>query len=106
VLPALKQLLSPDGAILIQTPNAAAVSSRWKLLFGENPYELIRVDRTNPGHFREYTLKELTDYATDAGFQVSEADYCNYWQDTHPVFRWMENTVPSFRRGISILLDA
>ena len=39
---------------------------------GRNPYELIRPDGGNPGHFREYTLAELRDYARQAHFEVVE----------------------------------
>jgi SAM-dependent methyltransferase len=104
VLPELKKLLNPGGAILIQTPNAAALKSRWALLCGRNPYELIRVDRTNPGHFREYTLDELTSYATQTGFSVVSAEYCDYWPHPRPIVRKIESAVPAFRQGISLLI--
>jgi len=104
VLIELKKLLMPNGAILIQTPNAAKLISRWSLLRGRNPYELIREDKTNPGHFREYTLDELTWYATQTGFSVVAAEYCNYWSHPHPIVRKIESAVPSFRQGISLLI--
>src|SRR5205823_6516869 len=70
VLGFLKTLVADNGLVIIQTPNAAALSKRLKLLFGRNPYELIRVDTTNPGHFREYTSRELIRIAEGAGFEV------------------------------------
>jgi trans-aconitate methyltransferase len=104
VLNELKKLLSPAGAVLIQTPNAATLKSRWALLCGRNPYELIREEKTNPGHFREYTLDELTRYATQTGFKVERAEYCDYWRHPHPIVRTIESAVPSFRQGISLLI--
>lgn len=70
VLSFLKQLLKPGGVILLQTPNAAALKKRLKLLWGKNPYELIRTDRGNPGHFRELTLVDLRRYAKACGLEV------------------------------------
>jgi len=105
VLPELKKLLSPYGSILIQTPNAASLKSRWKLLMGRHPYEQIRIERSNPGHFREYTLGELVWYAEATGFRVRRAEYCNYWEQAHPVARWIENSVPPLRQGISMLIE-
>lgn len=105
VLRSLKALLAPGGAIFMQTPNAATLSARLALLRGRNPYHLIREQRTNPGHFREYTRDELVAYARGAGFSVRQAQYCSYW--VHPVapMRWLENAVPSFRRGLSLLIE-
>lgn len=72
VLSCLKRLLKPGGEILIQTPNAAALKKRLRLLSGKNPYELIREDRGNPGHFREYTVRDLKRYAKLTGFTVED----------------------------------
>lgn len=104
VLPALRNLLRPGGGLFIQTPNAATLKARWELLKGRNPYELIRESRTNPGHFREYTLDELISYAQQTGFSIESAEYCSYWRDDRPVFAWFENTVPTFRQGLSLLM--
>lgn len=105
VLRALRKILAPQGALFIQTPNAATLSSRMALLRGRNPYHLIREQRTNPGHFREYTRDELVTYAQSTGFDVLQASYCSYW--VHPIapIRWVENAIPSFRRGMSLLIQ-
>src|SRR5262249_11818133 len=70
VLRGLATLLKPNGFILLQTPNAVALPRRLKMLLGRNPYELIREDCTNPGHFGEYTADELCNYAASAGLAV------------------------------------
>jgi len=93
----------PGAGILIQTPNAASFPKRIRLLCGYNPFELIRVDRTNPGHLREYTMRELENYATDAGFKICFKEYCSYWWDDNPIMK-LVNLWPSMRAGITLLL--
>ena len=96
-------LKKESGAgILIQTPNAASFLKRIVLLAGINPYEKIRVDKANPGHFREYTMKELEQYGNEAGFKVSFREYCSYWSGNNPVKRTID-LIPSFREGITVL---
>jgi SAM-dependent methyltransferase len=70
VLDFVKTLLVDGGILLIQTPNAASLPKRIKLLLGRNPFEMIRMDAENPGHFREYTRKELSRLAAGLGFEV------------------------------------
>ena len=70
VLPAVGRLLAQNGVLILQTPNAASLPKRIKLLIGRNPYELIRPQSNNPGHFREYTLAELRSYCRQSGFVV------------------------------------
>ncbi len=69
VLAFLRTLLAEDGRIIVQTPNAASLTKRIKLILGRNPYEMIRIDTTNPGHFREYTVRELERVANIAGLR-------------------------------------
>lgn len=79
VLDCLKSLVKPNGYMVIQTPNAASLSKRMKLMFkGENPYELIRVDSSNSGHFREYTKKELLKIFKNISFDIHKIDITNY----------------------------
>lgn len=80
VLAYLRQLLAPGGILLLQTPNAAALRKRLKLALGVNPFERIRLDRSNPGHFREYTLAELLDILTRAEFTI-EQTWMKYYFD-------------------------
>jgi cyclopropane fatty-acyl-phospholipid synthase-like methyltransferase len=69
----VRTLVASHGVLLLQTPNAASLSKRLKLLAGRNPFEMIRVDTANPGHFREYTRAELQDIARGAGFVVERS---------------------------------
>jgi hypothetical protein len=70
VLAFIRTLLAENGLLILQTPNAASLQKRVKLLMGRNPYEMIRVDSSNPGHFREYTISELTRIAEPLGFSI------------------------------------
>jgi Methyltransferase domain len=68
VLAFVNSLLAQNGFLVLQTPNAAAVTKRIKLLLGRNPYEMIRADSSDPGHYREYTIAELRQIGKDLGF--------------------------------------
>lgn len=81
VLFLLKSVLAKGGLIVCLIPNAAALPNRLKLLRGINPYERIRFDRNNPGHFRECTKDEMVDIGRTAGLQVVKHIYSNF---THP----------------------
>ena len=79
VLAFVKTLLVEDGLLILQTPNAAALQKRVKLVLGRNPYEMIRVTASNPGHFREYTLSELRRLAEELGFRVERCATAFYF---------------------------
>ena len=79
VLRFITSRLEPGGALVVQTPNAVALHKRLKMLVGLNPSELIRADRLDPGHFREYTARELAKLATDAGLRVESCEAHSYF---------------------------
>lgn len=94
----LASLVRPGGSLLLQTPNACSLSKRLKMMFGRNPFELIRDDLHNPGHFREYTVRELASYAGTAGFNVRRIITANYFSG--------ERLHSRFAAGISFALPA
>jgi hypothetical protein len=120
VLAALRRLLAPGGVLIVQTPNAASLPKRLKLLAGRNPFELIREDRSNPGHFREYTLDEILWFAAQTNFDVVrqslrfyfDARYAHHENRTmrrQPVVGTLKNVVyrllpPFLREGITVVL--
>lgn len=70
VLAFIRTLVADGGLLVLQTPNAASFTKRVKMLMGRNPYERIRLDNTDPGHFREYTVRELMILTSGAGFRL------------------------------------
>lgn len=78
----IRKLLKPGGHLLIGTPNAVSLSRRIGMLKGRNPFERIRVTLHNPGHFREYTVNELQDYAHKTGFSVESHLLADFYEST------------------------
>lgn len=74
VLAFFHAILAPGGTLLLSTPNALWLKNRVKLLTGRHPFEMIREDRQNPGHFREYTPLEMRRLAATAGFTVERVE--------------------------------
>jgi SAM-dependent methyltransferase len=119
VLAYVRRLLRPGGLLLLQTPNAVSLSKRMKLALGINPFGRIRVDKANPGHFREYTLAELKEVLKGADFSVEKV-WRRHYSDVrfarhetgHEPPAWISGALrnatyrvlpPSLREGITIL---
>ena len=105
VLRFLATALAPGGHLLLQTPNAAALPNRLRLLAGHNPFEQIREASGNPGHFREYTVRELLEIGRQAGLVPIEWRTANYF-DRGSRQSWIFNAVgsvlpPRLRAGIT-----
>ncbi len=108
--------LQPGGIVVLQTPNAADLVKRLRLLRGYNPYEPIREDLSEPGHFREYTAAELGEYAQRTGFEVEGQLLGNYFDFEHAhaesatfyrLLTWVYRWVPaSMKPGITLVLRA
>lgn len=113
-----RSLLKPGGVLLVQTPNAVALHKRVKMLFGRNPYMLIHEQEKHAGHVREYTLRELEDYARQAGYDVVRSlrlGYFDYRYIGHagvhvsPLKARLANLVanyapPTLRPGLTLVL--
>ena len=122
VLRFLHEALKEGGILLLQTPNAASLPKRIKLLLGRNPYDPIREAPGNPGHFREYTLPELRRLVAESGFAVLEdsrrfyfdARFAHHEGDVarpQPVVGTLKNllyrALPGFlREGVTLVLRA
>lgn len=108
VLAFLRTFLKDDGLLVIQTPNAAALKKRVKLLFGRNPYEQIRENRQNPGHFREYTSKELEIMADKCGYKTVFIHHNSFLIDGNRSDRRMDRIAKwlpaKFKGGFTIVL--
>lgn len=94
--------LSDSGLLVVQTPNATSLDKRLKMLVGINPYEMIREDWTNPGHFREYTKSELVAMAREAGLELVRHEYRSYFKSPRLAMKIIDFLVapfPFLRRG-------
>jgi len=108
VLAFVRSLLSTGGILIVETPNAASLKKRFKLLSGKNPYEMIRENSRNPGHYREYTKRELLEITRSVGFEVSECVLSNYFSHDSSK-RVLERVLrslapPILKRSITIVL--
>jgi SAM-dependent methyltransferase len=105
VLACVAGWLKPGGRLVLQTPNAARLDARLKLLAGRNPYEMLREDTGNPGHFREYTVAELVEVAGRAGLRpvtVGVHNYFRYPRGRRRALTAVSSRLPgSFREGIT-----
>ena len=101
-------LLNNNGCLIIQTPNAVALRKRLLMIFGKNPFEMPRENLSNPGHYREYTLKELKSLAIEAGFNIDttiQDEYFEYPSLLSKTYRTFKNIIPpNLRSGITIIL--
>ncbi len=101
----LSNLLAPEGILLLTTPNAVTISKRLKLLFGRNPFEKIRLLSQNPGHYREYTLKELREIGTRCKLKVKNQKHVNFYNNNKILKVIFKNLLPSFRDSILIVYE-
>jgi trans-aconitate methyltransferase len=99
--------LEPGGHLVLQTPNATALPKRIRMLLGRNPYEPIRDEPHNPGHFHEYTLPELRAAVEDAGLEITRlltANYFDHGSRKNHVYRAVGRLLPrTFREGITVV---
>ena len=67
-----------------------------------------RENLSNPGHYREYTAKELTDLALKNKFSIETVfldEYFEYPSITSKIYRSFKNLIPkNFKSGITIIL--
>jgi SAM-dependent methyltransferase len=110
VLRFLADALAPDGRLVLQTPNATALPKRLRMLLGRNPYDPIREEPGNPGHFHEYTLGELRDALEAAGLDVTRlitANYFDHGSRKNRLYRAAGPVLPgTLREGITVVARA
>jgi hypothetical protein len=108
VLRFLGSALRSGGWLVLQTPNAARVGNRLRLLAGRNPFEQLRENSLDPGHFREYTVDELLELSRETGFEPGgwlAANYFDTGSMPNRVLRAVEPLVPRrLRGGITVWL--
>ncbi len=105
VLRFLRSLLTQDGFIIIQTPNAVVLHKRVQMLLGKNPYNLISEQQNNPTHYREYTYLELLDFCKSAELNVLSLTYENYFDYKYTNHLNNQITAHKLYRLINYLYD-
>ena len=102
-------LMEPGGILIVETPNAASLKKRLRLLVGRHPYEMIRENAVNPGHFREYTRSELLTISRSVGFEIISCELSNYFShdsSRSALERFLRGfSMASFRRGLTLVLQ-
>lgn len=109
VLSFIHTLMRKGGVLIIQTPNAVSLDRRIKMFLGKHPYDMIREDNLNPGHFREYTKGELLNVVKDVGFKVKGFTLDNYFIHKRLagiLYDLVCKMLPgNFRHGITLILE-
>ena len=107
VLQFLAGVLTPAGRLVLQTPNATALPKRLRMLIGRNPYAPIRDEPRNPGHFHEYTVRELRSLLAAAGLEVMRlitANYFDHGSRKNKLYRAVGPVLPAtLREGITVV---
>jgi hypothetical protein len=74
-------LTKPDGSMLLTTPNATRLDNLLRMTSGRNVYETLSGYGVYGRHNREYTVGELHEFLTAAGFAVEDV----FARDVHPL---------------------
>lgn len=107
VLRFLATALEPGGHLILQTPNATALPKRLRMLLGQNPYDPIREERGNPGHFHEHTVGELREAVEAAGLETTRwltKNYFDHGSRKNKAYRAFGRVLPrTLREGITVV---
>ena len=94
----LGSLLTEKGILIVTTPNAAMIMKRLILLLkGKNPYEKIRLIAENPGHYREYTMKELVNIGAQCRLNSVYAEYINFYAPANFIYGFLKCLKSTFK---------
>ena len=104
----LRRLLADNGFLLVTTPNVARLTNIVKLLFGRNPSEPFPKNVVTDNiteyltHIREYTMGELRELLSCAGFEILNARYSACMERDRPHF-YVTALIPPWRGNLMIL---
>lgn len=109
VLNSINSWMEKGGYLIIQTPNAVSLNRRIKMIIGRHPYDMIRENNLNPGHFREYTFQELIQAAKKSGFILKDYTITNYFKHKGlggKLYNLLGNFLPeNLRDGMTVVLQ-
>jgi len=78
----IKQVLAPNGSLVLEVPNIAYWPNRIKLMAGQSILSPIRtIYQSEPpftGHHHEYTANEIRDLASLSDFKLEKMVFYNY----------------------------
>ena len=103
------RVLKHGGRIIITTPNITRIGNIFRLLAGRSIYErLTPIGAQDPqdewrGHFREYSLKELTEIFSRQGFDVVIGVYYNCHVTEMVVKNWARKIIEIIKIIFSII---
>lgn len=105
VLACAASWLRPGGTLILQTPNPISLGKRLALLTGHSPFEIIREDSGNPGHFCEYTPTDLGYLAQRVNLEVTGLWLRNYFGPNAPLYNLACALLPGhLHDGITVTL--
>lgn len=103
----INTILKSGGLLVLQTPNAVSLRKRLLFLSGKNPFEMPRENFKNPGHYREYTYKELENLGKGVGLDVEKVlfeEYFEYPSKLSEVYRSFSGCIPDgLKSGITVV---
>jgi 2-polyprenyl-3-methyl-5-hydroxy-6-metoxy-1,4-benzoquinol methylase len=95
--------LKPGGTVVLTTPNLLRLSNRIRMLTGKALFAPFSPEALVMGHVREYTLSEVANYATRAGFDVLKCEYHNWDLGHLSPLAPLLGVVPSLSNCISLI---
>ena len=115
----INRILKPEGILYITSPNQAGLVNRIKMIFGRSirnslSDSVTQVDKTKNTicgiHWREYTLKELTELLEISGFSLEKYSYSNNIKKIYlrkriflPVIRFIVLLFPGLGNSITVV---
>jgi methionine biosynthesis protein MetW len=68
----IRSVLSPQGSLILTTPNIASLGRRLLLLLGSNPIIEVTARECDAGHIRYFTFQSIRKLLREHGFVVSD----------------------------------
>ena len=105
----LARAIRPGGHLVVQTPNAAALAKRLRLLTGRPPGSHLDVVTRpdNPTHFREFFPVELERLGSATGLHPVRTDIANYLRRDGALARTYSRATSmlpkGFREGLTVV---